>query len=286
MRIILLCAAALCVAGSTTPASAQYPHVERHSYTFIDNRLDVVVAAEAAGVLQVVRGDRGVVEVTSRSRDGLTGAGLGGRLTPELRLTAAGAGDVMYIVVVPEHVTVSVQLPERGRATVSPSAAVSTYRWNAAAQVAAPRADAAPVPAADALIAAAAAPAETLDGLFLVHASTWAPGVVDVPDLSAVRSLSVRLEGGDFRVAASRPLSVNPGSSAELELRVSGQPLDLVLYVPREGPPFSLRSGSLSLAEATSGRARALCDNVVVQSPGPQQSWLTFRPQGGRLACR
>jgi hypothetical protein len=97
--------------------------------TFLEDRLVVAVHAEAPGELQVVRGQRGRIEVAARSRDGFAGFGLGGSYTRQLRLTAVGSDEVQYLVVVPEHVAVSVQLPSGASTQVTDSDGVATYHW-------------------------------------------------------------------------------------------------------------------------------------------------------------
>jgi hypothetical protein len=287
----VLPAAALAILILAAPAASQVD-VNRQVYTFVENRLDLVVLAEAPGVLQVVRGEQGRIEVAARSRDGLAGSGLGGTFTRQLRLMGAGTAGVEYLVVVPEHVSLRVQLPQGGSANLSPSTPAATYRWGQPAAAADTTGAGQPVAggAGQPAIGGAGQPAAPSEpapgGLFITHVSSWAPAVIDIPDLAAVRSLSVRFEGAEFRIVASRPLQVRPGSAARMELRVTGDPLDLVLYVPREGPDFSVRSGSLRLLDSQSGQPQTLCGNVVVQRPSEQQTWLTFHPQAGQLDCR
>lgn len=252
-------------------AASQESDITRRTFRFLDDRLVVTVVGEAPGQLNVLRGEPGRLEVAGRSTDGFTGFGLGGTLTRELRLTAIGAEHVRFLVVVPERVRVTLRLPDGHTATLSTLSAAGAYRWGAIAGTAGEDTlDLAPT---------------TQGGLYVVHATPWAPSVVDVPDLTAIRSLSLRFEGSEFRVAASRPLAVTRGHSGRLEIRVTGEPLDLVLYVPRGRNHFLLRSGSVRLAEAFGGRARALCGNVALHRPTPAQEWLTFHPQDGRLDC-
>jgi hypothetical protein len=271
----LILAAALLLPAT---ASGQDANVARRTFSFIDSRLEVAVVSGAPGELQVVRGEAGRVDVAARSADGFPGFGLGGSPTRQLRLTALGAESVSYLVVVPEHVSVRVMLPEGSTADIAPYTASSTYRWTAVSEVRLPdgsRADPGS-PAIGALRTGA---------LPVVHRSVWVPEVVNVPDLAAVRSLSLRVEGDDFRVAASRPMVMEPGSRSRVDVRVAGEPLDLVLYVPRTAA-FALYSGETRLAEAADGLARALCGNVVAQAPTPEQSWVSFHPWSGRLDCR
>lgn len=276
--------------AAVLPAYAHAQHdVTRRSYTFLEDRLVVAVHAEAPGELQVLRGQRGRVEVAARSRDGFAGFGLGGDYTRQLSLTAVGSDAVHYLVVVPEHVAVSVQLPRGGAAQVPTRDGVAIYRWgnpdrrtNDDARHDDRRGDTRytdpdPVPLAP----------TTAGGLFVVHSSRGrAPAIVDVPDLASIRSISVRVQGSDFRVAASRPLSLQPGNDGHLIVRVDGEPLDLVLFVPRATTGFEVRSGSIRLAEVTGGRPRSYCASTVIQQPTPAQDWLTLFPSRGGEPCR
>jgi hypothetical protein len=126
----------------------------------------------------------------------------------------------------------------------------------------------------------------TGSGLYVVHSSSRTPAAIDVPDLAAVRTLDLRFEGSEFRIAASRPLAMEPGDAARFVIRAHGEPLDLVVYVPRDTRSFLLSAAGVRIAEATGGRPRALCGNVVIQSPTDFQTWLTFRPQDGQIDCR
>lgn len=250
-------------------AAAQEYQTTRRSYTFMHDRLTVTVSPGAAGELHVIRGERGRVEVAARSDDGFPGFGLSGSPFRELRLTAPGAERVQYLVVVPSRVSVSVQLPG-DHSSRSVSMDGGTFRWGAT----------------ETLEELPPIQPTTASGLYVAIARTWAPRTVDVPDLSAVRSLSVRVEGGEFRVAASRPLEITPGDRSRLELQVTGDPVDVVLYVPAGTNGFELVSGGTRLAEVWNGRPRSGCSGVVVQAPTDHQRWLTLHPANGRVSCR
>lgn len=279
----LLTAFALAV---TLPSAADAQRdVTRRSYTFLEDRLVIEVLAEAPGELQVVRGQRGRVEVAARSSDGFAGFGLGGDYTRHLRLTAVGSDAVQYLVVVPEHVAVSVVLPRGGTAHVPNRDGLASYRWGEDAG----RADGIRSgDAADALITALEPIVPTTSaGLYVVHSGRGrVPSLVDVPELASVRSMSVRVEGDDFRVAATRPLALTPGDAGHMVIRVDGEPLDLVLFVPRGSSGFELRSGSRRIADVAFGRPRSYCGNTVVQQPTPHQDWLTVFPTDGSVSCR
>ena len=279
----LLTAVALAV---TLPAAADAQRdVTRRSYTFLEDRLVIEVLAEAPGELQVVRGQRGRVEVAARSSDGFAGFGLGGDYTRLLRLTAVGSDAVQYLVVVPEHVAVSVVLPRGGTAHVPDRDGLASYRWGQDAMLpgGTRSGDAADAPAKD----VEPIVPTTSAGLYVVHSGRGpVPSLVDVPELASVRSMSVRVEGDDFRVAATRPLALTPGDAGHMVIRVDGEPLDLVLFVPRGTSGFELRSGSRRIADVAFGRPRSYCGNTVVQQPTPHQDWLTVFPSDGSVSCR
>ncbi|MGH7449661.1 MAG: hypothetical protein ACRELT_18955 [Longimicrobiales bacterium] len=266
---------ALVLAALLPGAAAAQRDVTRRAYTFLEDRLVVAVHADAPGELQVIRGQRGRIEVAARSRDGFAGFGLGGDITRQLLLTALGSEAVQYLVVVPEHVSVSVMLPRGGSADVTPRDGVSTYRWGAEAALAALSDDLMPIIPS------------TAGGLYIIHSGRGrVPSLIDVPGLASVRSISIRVEGDDFRVASTRPLALTPGDAGHMVIRVDGQPLDLILFVPRGSSGLQVRSGSVRLADVVAGRPRSYCGGTVIQRPTPHQDWLTMFPADGRVSCR
>lgn len=296
MRQVFTAALALAVLLPAN-ASAQELETSRRIFNFLESWLDIAVVADAPGVLQVVRGARGRVEVAARAQNGIAGYGLGGDLTRRLDLTAVGAENAQYIVVVPEHVSVRILLPDGTSATVQSRETGATFRWQAPPPVLGaggsgqfPVMDAA-APWADGYRAAAeaahAAPAPTrVDGFLVAHTTRWLPSLVEIPDLSAVRTLDIRFEGDAFRIAASRPLHLEPGDRSRVELRLTGEPVDVVLYVPAADGPFAVHASGVPIAKLEAGQPQALCDGVVIQQPGAGRTWVTFHPQEGRLDCR
>lgn len=259
------------------PATAEAQRdVTRRAYTFLEDRLIVAVHAEAPGELQVVRGQRGRIEVAARSSDGFAGFGLGGHVTRRLSLTAVGSYEVQYLVVVPEHVHVSVILPHGGSADVPYRDGIASYSWGLDGSLSgSPAYDDTPIVPSLA------------GGLYVVHSGRGrAPSLVDIPSLTSIRSISVRVEGDDFQVAATRPLALKPGSEGHMLIRVEGSPLDLVFFVPRNAAAFQLRSGSQRLADVSGGQPRSYCGSTVLQQPGPNQVWLTLFPTDGMLRCQ
>lgn len=272
-------------------AAGQETEVVRRAYPFLDNRLEVAVVVDAPGELEVVRGSRGRLEVAARSADGFAGFGLGGHLTPRLRLTAVGSRSVQYVVVVPEQVNVRIQLPDGTSASLASNAPSASYTWGGAP----PSRDVLDRPAhgmngrsygVDTRVFEQASLPLAPNGFHVAIAATSAPRRIDVPDLASVRSLSVRFEGSDFRVATSRPIRFENDDATRLELRVGGDPIDVVVYLPRDSRPFSLHAAGARIADSANGEPRALCGNVILQRPSEHRVWLTFRPQSGRLDCR
>jgi hypothetical protein len=281
-QILTALALAVLVPGA---ADAQRD-VTRRTYTFLEDRLVVAVHAEAPGELQVVRGQRGRVEVAARSRDGFAGFGLGGDFTRQLRLTAVGSEAVQYLVVVPEHVAVSVLLPRGGSAHVPDRDGIATYRWGDDSEVSGRGARTGETGDEPAIDLTPILPS-TATGLYVVHSGRGrVPSLVDVPGLASIRSISIRVEGDEFRVAATRPLALQPGDAGHMVIRVDGQPLDLVLFVPRGSSGFQLRSGAQRIADVSGGRPQSYCGSTVIQQPTPHQYWLTVFPSDGSMSCR
>jgi hypothetical protein len=270
MKYLIAC---LALSFALPTAASGQRDVTRRAYTFLENRLVVAVHAEAPGELQVIRGQRGRIEVAARARDGFAGFGLGGELTRQLSLTAVGSDAVQYLVVVPEHVMVRVQLPDGGMRQVPTRAPVSTFRWGSDHVDAVPGHATALLPTAP-------------GGLFVVLSAARTPAVVDIPDLASIRSLSLRVQGDRFSVAASRPLAIQNGSSEHLQIRVSGEPVDLVMYIPQRTSGVQVRSGAMRLAAVSGGRSMTTCGGAVHQRPTEHQDWLTLFPGGGGVVCR
>jgi hypothetical protein len=268
MKNTLLSVVVVLAVGPAAVQAQEYD-VSRRAYPFLDERLLVLVETEVPGTLRVVRGGRGQVEVAGRARDGFVGFGMGGEVSRQLRLTAVGGGNVEYLIVVPDRVRVSVQLPDRQGTDVAPRQQSAVFRWGAST---------------DSGTESVMLP--THNGMYQVHVSDWAPAFVDIPDLAAVRSISVRFGPGDFRIASSRPLALGGGSSrAGITLSVSGEPTALVLNVPT-GTAFSVRAGGRTLVSSSGGRPVSNCSGVAVQQPTREQVWFNFHPQGGRIDCR
>jgi hypothetical protein len=282
------------------PAAAQELEVTRRSFNFLERWLDIAVVADAPGVLQVVRGARGKVEVAARAEQGFAGYGLGGELTRRLDLTAVGAQNAQFIVVVPEHVSVRIFMPDGTSATVQSRETGASVRWLAPALApganAPGRIDSSPIgsgtPHYDGFggpepsFVPAPAAEVVPPGMVVAHRTAWLPSRVDIPELASVRSLDIRFEGSDFRVAASRPLLVEPGDRSRFELRLVGDPLDVVLYVPASADGFGIHAGGVPIVESRAGAVTALCEGVVIQRSEAGRTWLSYRPADGRLQCR
>lgn len=268
-QVALLAAALLAAA----PLGAQEWQVARESFAFAGSRLTIRVDAEAAGTLRVIRGAPGSVAVASRAARGFTAAGL--TATEELTLTSAGQGPVDYMVSVPEAVWIQVRLPGHSLGESIASRTPSrTFEWEAA--VAEGRTGVAewlpPLASGD-------------EASFTTYAADSAPRIIELPDLAAIQSLGIRIQGDRFRVLTSRPLSVTEGSDERLQIRPAAPPMELVLVLPARTDEFRLEAGGVSALVIQGGAATALCSPVVDQRLSNGRRWFTFKPRDGALQC-
>ncbi len=283
--------------AAVTPAVAQEWDVARRQYTFIDTRLTVEVRVDVGGTLRLIRGMPGQIEVAGRARNGFTSFGLGDRHGSHLRLSAVGANRVEYMVVVPERVYVRVELPGREVSEVFGSTRdAATYDWESVAEPEAPMPRAAPAPPSGETERRAVEPlpgdpgrdraaGTPTPGLFTTYRDAVAPEVVTLPRADVVRTLSVRLEGDAFRVAASRPMNLRRGDPDALEIRPAGPPMDIVIAVPRRTADFLVEVAGAPAFAIVEGRPMALCTPAMEQVLEDGRLWFTFTPLDGRLDC-
>lgn len=269
MRTLLITLLALL---APLPVVAQEWLVARQNFGFIGNRLTIHVDAEAPGTLRLVRGTPGSVSVASRTEYGFTTAGLAD--DDELTLTAAGPGEVDYLVAVPQDVWVQVRLPGARFGESVPSRTRSrAFEWSAIERAAAQ--------AADAWLPPLHEPAS----LFTTFTRDVSPTVVQLPDLAYVRSLTVRLEEGRFRIMTSRPLTVRQGAEDRLEIRPGAPPMNIVITLPSTAPLFRLEVAGSTALLVERGAVTALCSPVTDQRLSNERRWLTFNPVDGALEC-
>lgn len=269
-RIVL----ALLALGAAAPAVGQEWLVNRERFRYIGTRLTIEVVTEAPGRLQVIRGQDGWVGVAGRVPAGFAAAGLTD--DDHLTLSAAGQGPVDYMVTVPEGVWVVVRLPDRYQTeSVGGHTRLRTFDW-------------APAVAAPPLVAAGPGilPSEEVGpGLFTTYSASLAPSTIALPDLRAVRTLTVRTGADRFRIATSRPLSLEEGDPARFEIRPVGDPMDVVIEVPAGTASFGLSAGGQP--------ALLIHDATLIPRCGPHtrqwlsggREWVTFTPVEGRLEC-
>lgn len=264
---------ALIALVSWSPAAAQEWQVARERFAFVGTRLTIQVDADAAGTLHLIRGAPGSVRVASRTERGFTAAGLA--RSEELTLRAVGAGPVDYLVSVPENVWVRVRLPGGAYAdAVARSATSRSFEWKSPAH--------AQVERAPEWLPPLHRDSETL---FTTFVRDHAPSEVVLPDLSNVRSLTVRVEEGRFRVHTSRPLSMEEGSDDRLEIRPASPPMDIVLNVAPGTPAFRLVAGGSTALVIGGGSVTTLCSPVTDQRLSRVRRWVTFNPVDGALRC-
>jgi hypothetical protein len=257
-----------------TPASAQQWQVARDQFAFAGRQLTVHIEAEDQGTLRVIRGPAGSVRVAGRADTGITAAGL--TANEHLTLTATGYGPIEYVVTVPERVWVTVHLPDRPPESMGTMDRSGTFQWEATVHESA---SALPVrmPGPDPLLNQPSA--------YTVLAGPVTPRVVSLPDLTNVRSVTVRVEGSSFRVGASRPLALRPGDAHHVEIRPGGPPMELIVLVPAGTDGFTLEAAGASALVVDRGGLAVFCSPNTRQWLSGGRGWVTFTPVGGTLDC-
>jgi hypothetical protein len=258
------------LAATIAPLSGQEWEVARRTFSFQERNLTIDVIADGSGNLQIVRGEVGHIEVAARAPRGFSGFALGGRQRDELRLTAMGASQVDYLVVVPEEIRVRVRLPDRRSVEVASTRPAATYNWGR--EVAKSRG----------VDFAAMVPE---NGRYLSHYSRNVPRTLSIPDHGYLEQLELTFSGSTFRLETDRPVSVKDGSSTQIEFR-AGQPgSKLFVTLPSDTRDFRLvLSGKLAL-EVTDGLVRSYCDQVVSVHTQDGRKVYSYTPSR-RLVCR
>jgi hypothetical protein len=258
------------------PVAAQEWQVAREQFVFAGSRLTIQVDVESPGTLRLVRGEPGSVRVAGRSRDGFTGSGLAE--DDHLTLTAAGAGPVDYLVAVPENVWVRLRLPGEDFGENIARGKAGAWDWLATQEIENDPGVPRWLPGID---------PETGDDvlLYTTFSRDFAPGEVEVPDLSNVARITVRIEGFRFKVIASRPLSVEMGDPRRLVIQPADPPMELVLAVPPVTPAFTLKLGAATALVIDGASVATLCTPVTDQQLSDGRRWFTFNPLGESLDC-
>ncbi|MFO7893731.1 MAG: hypothetical protein R6U63_08355 [Longimicrobiales bacterium] len=264
---------ALLVAVPGTGAAAQEWQVAREQFGFAGTRLDIHVDVEAPGSLRLIRGGFGSVRVTSRAQEGFTTSGLADH--DRLTLSAVGAGPVDYLVTVPENVWVAVRLPGSTRSDAVARGRTGGWEWNAVR-----RPDHAPVTEWMPKLGNGSD-----EALYTTFVRDLAPDEVNVPDLSVVARVSVRVEGHRFKVITSRPLSLKEGNTRTLVIRPADPPMELVLTVPVQTAMFTLRLGGATALILDRETITTLCAPVTEQWLSNDRRWFTFNPLDSSLQC-
>ena len=263
---------ALTLVGVIAAPAAGQKDVTRRAFTFLDNNLTIQVVSDNAGVLRVMRGESGIVEVRARAPEGVAAASLGGRDGHDLTLTALGSDKVDYIVVVPEEVRVRVILPDRKSLEVASTRPTATYSW----------AEASEKPAEP---SGSQAPASG-DGMLLSHSSRAVPRILSIPEYAAMTQLDVKFEGSDFRISTSRPVSVQPGRSDEILFRTGNEPISVVVMLPQNTRDFRLVLGDKTAIEVVDGDVHSYCQQLIDQKLPDGRRYFTYHPAGAGLVCR
>ena len=274
----LLVAVTCCQAASAAPARAQQD-VMRDAYGFHGSSLEVDVATEAAGRIQLIRGQRSRIEVAGRAPNGFTSASLGGHGVRRLTLTSLGADRVDFVVVVPEDVRVRVRWPGSARSELfgTLSDAV-TYAWSSTSGR----------PAFESLRPDAAEPLESRPstaGSTAAVPVTATPRALDIIGAYRLERLTLRIEGEDFRV--SSPRSVQSERIADRLRLIAPDNGDVSIFVPA-GEPLTLSLDGEPAIVLDGDDVRVLCEAVLSQVLPDGRRWLTLTPvpRGGCAPAR
>jgi hypothetical protein len=280
MRARLAFLTLVLVLSAVGQAAAQYgmmPYQERRSFNYLGRNLTIEIAPGSGGELHVVRAGSGRIEVTGRAVDGFVAAGLAEYAGDKLRLVAVAAKRVEYMVLVPEDVRVRVRLPDRYLTeTARGRDGVASFEWG----------DVQPRSAFAPPVEMMPVEAETGPAPHRLYMNAQTPRVLSLPDRRTIRKITIRYAEGDyFEVSGSRALQMRSGNAAALEVRPSGEPMELIVRVPRSAPSFELRVGDQVAFAIANGQATALCAPVVEQKLDGGRQWFTFTPSDRQLAC-
>jgi hypothetical protein len=265
---------AVTLLASAVSAQAQDRELSRRQFPFFGNYVTVEVVADVPGKLQVVRGEEGMIEVAARVPGGIPSFALGGRGGDRLRLSALGGANADFVVIVPENAGVRVKLPETGGGQQT-----STLRSGGIYQWGAPKDATAPI-AGPAVVVPAPA------GQALAFSNTVAPRLLNIANMNALRTLTVRIEGNMFQVGGSEFMSVAGGNPAEVQLQTGRDLQDVFVTLPIGTNNFTLRLGGRTALSVTGREIRVFCEPVTDQDLGSGRRWFTFTPEMGRLTCR
>jgi hypothetical protein len=268
----------LAISAIASPGEAQQWQVAREHFAFAGRQLTVHVDVESEGSLHVIRGSSGLVRVSGRSEGGMTAAGLtAGR---DLTLTGSGPGPVEYIIAVPERVWLDIRFPDRhGNESMGTQDRSRTFFWGASSQSTESHQARTPIWVPE--------PNEGLGNpaALTVFTASLAPRTVALPDLTHVRSVTVRLEGSRFRIGATRPLALSPGDPDHLEIRPTSPPIELILIVPVGTDHFTLDAGGATALTVNGDQVAVLCSPSTRQWLSGGRGWVTFTPTDGALRC-
>ncbi|MEO5511155.1 MAG: hypothetical protein ABIS27_11055 [Longimicrobiales bacterium] len=255
--------------ATSAPVHGQEYAVSRQTFSFYADNLDIDVVAKGAGRLQILRGPLGRVDVAAHSRDGVAGFGLTDAPSV-LRLAALGGEGASYIVVVPDLTNIRVKLPGRRGWQHADRYGSPTFKWDS-------------VP--DAPDVDESMPRPTMDGRYFVATTRMdAPERVRLLNGAHIRSVELRLEGTEFRIAASRAFQPRTGSASLIDIDAGSEDVDLVIQVPAYTRRFELQLGSERLAAVADGKLSDLCRPSIQQVSPAGFKRVTYRPALG-VSC-
>lgn len=273
IRFLSMCT--LVALAAAAPLQAQGGQVSRGRYTFVNTRLSIEVTTDLPGLLRVMHGAVGEVDVTARAPGGLVTSSLGGRTSDVLHITALGGRRLDAIVSVPPQVWVNIHVPGSGSAAVfSGLNDTKTYHWGPASER--ENRASAPLPPPDS------------DGLYTLDTGSSAPAEVSISGASSLESVSVHLGEPGYSVRADAPIETtsNPGITRLRVTDSAGRPARVIVDVPGRTRAFTLRLNEAAALVVSGGRVRSICGTSVTdQWLSGNRRWVTFSPPRTRPQC-
>jgi hypothetical protein len=263
------------VVATAAPAAAQDLGVSHRTFTFLDNTLTIEVIASAPGTLQIVRGEGGILDIASHVAGGVSSAALGGREENALRLTAVGGDKASFIVSVPEDAHVRVKLPNKKGSEIGATRPGGTFTWPSPEQT-----------TNASVTGVSASKSRPASGPLLAYSAASAPLMLNIPTLTTVRTIRVRIADADFEVGGNRPMGVSRANAQYVEVVPSNEPEDLVMTIPLSTRDFTLRLGGSTALVMRGVEVLSYCEPVTEQRLQGGVRWFTFSPEAGRLTCR
>jgi hypothetical protein len=171
------------------------------------------------------------------------------------------------VVIVPEQTDVRVKLPGRSSWSNASRYSSSKFHWDSTPEP----------PEVENLF-----PKPTLEGrYFLVSSRSTPPSRLRLLHPEHISSIEIRLEGTDFSLASTRPLTNSPGAPDLLDIDPGSSDVDLVVQVPSFTRNFQLVIGDETVLRVEKGVVIAPCSGGIRQQTAKGMQRYKYLPQSG-----